>query len=438
MSLLTVAPRMRQLAPGKSATLSVLDIGTSKIACLIARLSPAEPTAGQPRRTHRAKLLGIGHQRSRGIKGGVVVDMQEANSAIRMAVDAAERMAGVQVEGVIVNVTGGRLSSQLYSAKISVGGRAVANSDIQRVLEAAASASLRQGRAVLHALPNGFSLDNASGVQDPRGMIGDELAAHMHVISSDSAAVRNLMLAVEQAHLTIEAVVATPYAAGLATLVDDEAEMGAAVVDMGGGTTSVGVFSGGNMVHSDAFAVGGNHVTLDLARGLTTRLSDAERLKTMHGSCLIAASDEREMVSVPQVGEEGEHPNYIPKNQLNKIIRPRVEEILELVRDRLKAAGFAAHAGRRLVLTGGAAQLTGLPELARGMISNQVRIGRPMGLHGLPESAKSPAFAAAAGLVVYPQVAGVEHFEPQRHAPSQATGTDGYIARVGRWLKDSF
>ena len=231
---------------------------------------------------------------------------------------------------------------------------------------------------------------------------------------------------------------ATPYAAGLATLVDDEAEMGAAVVDMGGGTTSVGVFSGGNMVHSDAFAVGGNHVTLDLARGLTTRLSDAERLKTMHGSCLIAASDEREMVSVPQVGEEGEHPNYIPKNQLNKIIRPRVEEILELVRDRLKAAGFAAHAGRRLVLTGGAAQLTGLPELARGMISNQVRIGRPMGLHGLPESAKSPAFAAAAGLVVYPQVAGVEHFEPRRHAPSQATGTDGYIARVGRWLKDSF
>ena len=437
MSFRNVAPRLRPLGPGKTAVVSVLDIGTSKVACLIARLTPAD-SAGGGRHTHMATVLGIGHQRSRGIKGGVVVDMQEANSAIRMAVDAAERMAGVQVESVIVNVTGGRLASQLYSAKVSVGGRAVGGPDIQRVLEAAASASLRQGRAVLHALPNGFSLDNANGIQDPKGMIGDELAAQMHVISSDGAAVRNLMLAIEQAHLVIDAVVATPYAAGLATLVDDEADMGAAVVDMGGGTTSVGVFSGGNLVHTDAFAVGGNHVTLDLARGLTARLSDAERLKTLHGSCLTATSDDRETVTVPVVGEDGEHPNYVPKNQLNKIIRPRVEEILELVRDRLKAAGFASHAGRRLVLTGGASQLTGLPELARSMISSHVRIGRPMGVQGLPESVKSPAFAAAAGLLVYPQVAGIEHFEPRRHAAAQATGTDGYIARVGRWLKDSF
>ena len=438
MSFRNVSPRMRQLSPGKSAIISVLDIGTSKVACLIARLTPIDSADVLRHRTHRATVLGIGHQRSRGIKGGVVVDMQEANSAIRLAVDAAERMAGVQVESVIVNITGGRLGSQLFSAKVSVGGRAVSRPDIQRVLEAAAAASLRQGRAVLHALPNGFALDNATGIHDPMGMIGDELSAQMHVIGCDGAAVRNLMLAVEQAHLVVEAVVATPYAAGLATLVDDEAEMGAAVVDMGGGTTSVGVFSGGNMVHSDAFAVGGNHITLDLARGLTARLADAERLKTMHGSCLLATSDERETVSVPQVGEEGEHPNYIPKNQLNKIIRPRVEEILELVRDRLKAAGFASHAGRRLVLTGGAAQLTGLPELARSIISSQVRIGRPMGVLGLPESAKNPAFAAAAGLMIYPQVAGVEHFEPRRHAAAQATGTDGYIARVGRWLKESF
>ena len=437
MSFHNVAPRMRPLAPGRSAILSVIDIGTSKVACLIARLTPAG--AGVTgRHTHTATVLGIGHQRSRGIKGGAVVDMQEANSAIRMAVDAAERMAGVRVESVIVNVTGGRLSSQLYSARVSIGGRPVAGPDIQRVLEAAAAASLRQGRAVLHALPNGFSLDNATGIEDARGMIGDELAAQMHVISSDGAAVRNLMLVIEEAHLAIDAVVATPYAAGLSVLVDDEADLGAAVVDMGGGTTSVGVFCAGNLVHSDAFAVGGNHITLDLARGLTARLSDAERLKTKHGSCLIAASDDRETVTVPVVGEEGEHPNYVPKNQLNKIIRPRVEEILELVRDRLKAAGFASHAGRRLVLTGGAAQLTGLPELARAMISSHVRIGRPIGVQGLPESARSPAFAAACGLLVYPQVAGVEHFEPRRHTAAQATGTDGYIARVGRWLKESF
>ena len=433
-----LTPRMRGISARKGTTLSVLDIGTSKIACLIARLAPMEASDTLRGRTHRCRVLGIGHQRSRGLKGGVIIDMEEANHAIRLAVDAAERMAGVQVESVIVNVTGGRLASQHYKAKVSVGGKAVTDNDVHRVLEAAASSSARTGRSVLHALPTGFTLDNASGIREPKGMIGDELGAHMHVITCEGAAIRNLMLAVERAHLDVEAVVGTPYAAGLSALVDDEAEMGAALIDLGAGTTSVGVFAAGNLVHADAFAVGGNHITMDVARGLTTRLTDAERLKTLYGSCIIAASDERETIAVPQVGEEGDSPNYLPKSHLVRIIRPRVEEILELVRDRLKAAGFAAHAGRRLILTGGGAQLTGLPELARSIISQQVRIGRPLGVQGLPESAKNPAFAAAVGLLVYPQVAGVEYFEPRRSGASQNMGSNGYIARVGRWLKESF
>ena len=338
----------------------------------------------------------------------------------------------------IVNVTGGRLGSQHYKARVSVGGKAVTDRDTHKVLEAAASSSARQGRTVLHALPTGFDLDGATGIREPRGMIGDELAAHMHVIACEGAAIRNLMLAVERAHLDVEAVVATPYAAGLAALVDDEAEMGAAVLDLGGGTTSVGVFAKGNLVHVDAFAVGGNHVTMDVARGLTTRLNDAERLKTLYGSCMASPSDDRETISVPQVGEDGEQPNHVPKSHLVRIIKPRVEEILELVRDRLKQAGFAAHAGRRLILVGGGAQLTGLPELARDIVSKQVRVGRPLGTQGLPESAKNPAFASAVGLLIYPQVAGIEHFEPRGYSASQGPGSNGYIARVGRWLKESF
>ncbi len=430
--------RLRPLSARKSALLCVLDVGTSKIACLIAKLAPAEVSESLPGRTHRCRILGIGHQRSRGIKGGAVVDMDEAESAIRMAVDAAERMAGVEVASVIVNVTGGRLSSQHYSAKVAVGGKAIADYDIHRVLEASCATMARQGRAVLHSLPTGFALDRTRGIRDPKGMIGDELGADMHVVGCDAAAARNLILAIERCHLSIEAMVATPYAAGLSVLVDDEAELDVALIDMGGGTTSVGVFAGGHLAHVDAVAVGGNHVTTDIARGLTTRLSDAERLKTLHGTCIASASDERESIAVPQVGDDHDQPNHLPKSHLVRIIRPRVEEILELVRDRLAAAGFAAHAGRRLVLTGGASQLTGMPEAARRILSPQVRIGRPLGVQGLPESAKSPAFATSVGLLIYPQVANIEHFEPRRESAMQATGTDGYASRVGRWLKDSF
>lgn len=433
-----LTPRMRPLSARKSAILSVLDVGTSKVACLIARLMPAEASDTLRGRTHRCRILGIGHQRSRGIKAGAVIDMEEAENAIRLAVDAAERMAGVQVESVIVNLSGGRLGSQIYHAKVPIGGKAVLDQDIQRALQAAASRTEQQGRALLHSLPTGFALDSTRGIRDPKGMIGDDLGADLHVVSCDTAAARNLMLAIERCHLNIEAMVATPYAAGLSALVDDEAEMGAALIDIGGGTTSIGVFSGGHLTHVDAIAVGGNHVTMDIARGLTIRLSDAERLKTLYGSCISSPSDDRETISVAQVGEDGEHPIHVPKSHLVRIIRPRVEEILELVRDRLQTAGFGPQAGRRLVLTGGGAQLTGLPEAARRIISNQVRIGRPLGIQGLPESAKSPAFSAAVGLLVYPQVAGIEHFEPRRRVVMQATGTDGYMSRMGRWLRESF
>lgn len=431
-------PRMRALSARKTVLLSALDIGTSKVVCLIARLDPMESSETLRGRTHRCRILGIGHQRSVGIKGGVIVDLDEAEGAIRRAVDAAERMAGVEVEGVIVNVTGGRIGSQFFNAMVSVAGRAVSESDIHRVLEACAARTQQQGRAVLHSLPTGFSLGDMRNVRDPKGMVGDALGVDMHVVDCDVTAARNLMLAVERCHLSIEAMVATPYVAGLAALVDDEAELGTALIDMGGGTTSVGVFAGGNLVHVDAVALGGNHITMDIARGLTTRLADAERLKTLYGACIASPSDERETVSVPLAGEDGEHPIHMPKSQLVRIIGPRVEEILELVRDRLKAAGFTPNAASRLVLTGGASQLTGLTEAAKRILAGQIRIGRPLGIYGLPELAKSPSFSAAIGLLVYPQVAGIEHFRPGRRESEAATGTHGYIARVGQWLRDSF
>ncbi|MDH7799602.1 MULTISPECIES: cell division protein FtsA [unclassified Beijerinckia] len=438
MSGYSVAPRIKPLSARKSAILCVLDVGTSKVACLIARLVPIEASDVLRGRTHRCRILGIGHQRSRGMKGGAVVDMDEAEQAIRHAVDAAERMAGVQAESVIVNITGGRLTSHRYSASIPIGGVSVGEYEIHRVLEAAASRTAVEGRMVLHSLPTSFSVDDTSQISDPKDMIGEELSASMHVVSSDIAAARNLMLAVERCHLDVEAMVATPYAAGLAALVDDEADLGTTVIDLGGGTTSMAVFAGGRMVHIDAVAVGGNHVTMDIARGLTMRLADSERLKTYYGSCIPSPSDEREVIAVTHVGEDADHPTHMPKSQLVRIIKPRVEEILELVRDRLAAAGFAGQAGHGVVLTGGASQLTGLPELARRLMPGQIRLGRPLGVQGLPASADNPAFSAAVGMLVYPQVSGIEHFEPRVRGLMQMTGTDGYIGNVVNWLRKNF
>ena len=261
MSLRSLAPRMRQIPARKSAILSVLDVGASKIVCLIARLTPMEPSEALRGRTHRCKVLGIGHQRSNGVKGGAVVDLHAAEHAVRLAVDAAERMAGVEVGGVIINMSGGRLASRRHGADAKLRGKTVAEHDIHHVLEAAAAVNAEPGRTILHALPTAFRLDSTKDVRDPKGMVGHELGVDLHLATCDSAAARNLMLVIERCHLRVEAMVATPYAAGLSTLVDDEAELGAAVVDFGGGSTTVGVFSGGRLIHVDAVALGGIHVT---------------------------------------------------------------------------------------------------------------------------------------------------------------------------------
>jgi cell division protein FtsA len=260
----------------------------------------------------------------------------------------------------------------------------------------------------------------------------------MHVATIDTAVARNLMLAVESCHLGVEAMVAGPYVAGLSTLADDEVDLGAALMDMGAGTTAMAVFSHGRLIHVDGFAVGGNHVTMDVARGLNATLYDAERIKTIYGSVLSGGLDERDMITVPPLAaDDREPPQFVSRAALGRIIKPRVEEILEIVRDRLAASPFAAEPKGRVVLTGGASQLIGLPELASRVLGRPVRIARPLGIAGLPEAAKGPAFAVAAGLLVYPQIAHVEHFEPRR-SRHLMTGTGGYVARIGRWLRESF
>ena len=432
-----LTPKMKPVSPRRSAIVAVLDIGTSKIVCLIAQLKPQSPQEALRRRSHGVEILGLGHVESRGIRRGTVVDLAEAEAAVRHAVDLAERDASVQLESVVIAASSGRIASELYTATINVAGSAITEGDIARVLTAGSDHSVRQGRVVLHSLPIGYSLDGARGVGEPRGMLAREFGVDMHAVTCDVAAARNLMLTVERCHLSVETMVAAPYVAGLSVLADDEADLGAAVVDMGAGTTTAAVFSSGRFIHADCFAVGGHHVTMDLARGLSAPIADAERIKTLYGSVVGGSSDERDMISVPRVGDdEREPPQFLSRASLVRIVKPRVEEILEMVRDRLAASPFAAEPRSRVVFTGGGCQLPGLPELAANILNRPVRIGRPLGISGLPDAAKGPAFAVAAGLLVYPQAAHLEHFEPRR-TRHLMTGT-GYIARVGRWLRESF
>jgi cell division protein FtsA len=425
-------------ANSRSGLVTVLDVGSTKISCVIGRLKPREETALLPGRTHHVEVLGIGHQRSRGVKSGVIVDLDDAEQSIRLAVDSAERMAGVTVESLIVNMSAGRLKSEQFSASVKLGGNDVDETDINRVLAAGAKQSMQAERQVIHSLPVSFTLDAERGIADPRGMFGEQLGVDMHVLTADSAPLRNLELCINRAHLTVEMMVATPYASGLSALVEDEAQMGAACIDFGGGTTTIAIFNENKFVYADAIAVGGNHITMDIARGLSARLDEAERLKVKQGSALPSAHDDRDTLSVMPIGDEdGEIANQVPRAVLTRIIRARVEETLELVRDRLNQSGLGQTVGKRIVLTGGGSQLQGLAEVARRILARNVRIGRPLGVSGLPEAARGPAFAATGGLLIYPQVAEFEISAARHAARQKATGTGGRIARMGSWLRES-
>ncbi len=430
--------RLKPVQPGKATLVAVLDIGSTKICCVIARLSP-RPEGGRALRgrTHVVEVIGFGYGPSSGIKSGVITDIEKAEQAVRTVVGMAERAAGLTVQSVVVNVTAGRLGSETFSAAVNLGGQEVERADIQRVLRAVNERSVRPERSIVHALPIGYSLDGQKGVRDPRGMVGESLSVDVTVVSAETLAMRNIELVLHRCHLQIEALVATPYASGLSTLVDDEAQLGVACLDMGGATTTVAVFADGQLIYTDAIAIGGHHLTLDIARQLGVSVADAERLKTMYGSVLPGQADERDLIAIVPVGAMAdEAPGQIPRSHITRVLRPRIEETLTAVKDRMQATGMMDVCGRRFVLTGGASELTGLPEVGRRMLARNIRNGRPMGIAGLPEMAKGAAFATVAGMLIYPQVCGQEYAEPRRTA--KLTGTDGYLARVGNWLRTSF
>ena len=432
------APKTRQMPQNRTALVASLDIGTSKVACLIARLRPSAPNEALRGRTHAAELIGYSQIRSQGVKAGAVVDLAECEQAVRQAVSLAEDMAKVRVESVLLSVSAGRLQAQLIEAAADIKGGAVTSADIARVTSAGMHHATGEGRTVLHALPTGYSIDGVKGVRDPKGMMARQFGVDMNVVTADTTVVKNLMLVVERCHLNVEAMAASPYVAGLAVLTDDEADIGAAVVEMGAGTTTIATYSGGRFIHASGFALGGHHITMDLARGVSACIADAERIKTLYGTVLTGGSDAHELMSVPSAGDdELDVPQVVSRATIANIVRHRAEEIFEMVRDRLADSPFASEPKARVVLSGGACQLSGTLELATRILNRPVRIGRPLGFSRLPNEAKSASFAVPGGLLVYPQFAHLEHVEP-RHTRQLRTGTDGYFGKVGRWLREGF
>jgi cell division protein FtsA len=373
----------------RSGPFGVVDIGTTKVACLIGRVE-SDGTL---------RVLGFGWQRGRGVNGGDITDLEAAEDAIRICVGQAEDMADTRLRSVTVNLTCGRPESRLFNVQWPVGGRAVTANDVRGVLNEGRYRAGVDGREPIHVLPLNFAVDATENVADPRGLFCSTLNAKLHVIDTAATALRTMESCIHRCDLEIDDLVSAPLACGLSSLVPEERELGATIIDMGGGTTSMAVYADRQMVHTAQLQIGGLHITKDLAMGLSTTLIHAERLKTLFGNVASCPDDEREMLPVPLIGEEDHQLAKVPRSMVVNIIRPRIEETFEYIKDRLDASGIGRTAGNRVVLTGGACQLAGVRELAARMLSRQVRLGRPAALRGLPELASGPAFSTAAGLL---------------------------------------
>jgi cell division protein FtsA len=420
---------MIQKVPSKSANrtglITALDVGTTKVACFIAR--PLENGA--------AEVIGVGHQVSKGIKNGNIVDMVAVEDSIRTTVEAAEQMAGENVRDVVLCVSGGVPKSKLISFDVAISGHEISDVDLKRALDPTWLYSQQvDDRQIIHTVPVAYSIDGNPGVKDPRGMYGEKLGVNMHVITASAGALRNITACVNRCHLDVESQVVAPYAAGLACLVEDEKELGVISIDMGGGTTDISVFFDGEVVYTDSVPLGGNHVTNDIARGLSTPVAYAERMKTLYGSAVPSPSDDQEVIKVPLVGEENDGENQISRSMLVGIIRPRIEEIYELVREKLEPTGFEKAGARRVVLTGGASQLTGVRELAAEMMDKQVRLGRPNYVKGLAESVNGPAFSAPAGLI---QVILKQRAAAAMTSSRSLEVPSGKFGRIGQWIREN-
>ena len=377
----------------RSPIVAALDIGTSKICCIIARVTKEK----------RVSILGYGYNAAKGIKNGVVVDVNQATIAVCNAVEAAEQMANERITNVIVNVSGDRTRSSVRSSSITINkNRPVSEEDVKKVTDKGLMKVNVEGNEPIHFLTMGYHVDNGEEVKNPINIFGENLSVDILLGLYPRPMYRNLATVVESSHLDVEMKAFSAYASGLSCLVDDERELGATIIDIGGGTTSIASFKNGHPVYFASLPVGGINVTNDIALGLTTSFNYAEEIKNRHGCAFLISQDEHEIINVYPVGEEDDsNIKQIYKSDLINIISPRIEEIFELVARKLDEAGYKNTPSHRVVLTGGASQLLGMREVASMVLDKQVRIGRPRNIENIPQVLHNPTFSTALGLLLF-------------------------------------
>jgi cell division protein FtsA len=377
--------------PADQKLIAALDIGSSKVSALIVT----------PEEDGRLRVLGTGQRESRGVKRGFITDMQASEHAVREAVELAERMSAVTVDEVWASFGAGGLVSDVANVEVELGGHQIEQGDIDQLLAQGKAAIDTSGQVVLHAHPALYTIDRAQGVQQPIGLFAHRLGVDIHVIAADPAPLKNIDYVIRSAHLGVKAIVASPIAAALACLSEEERELGVALVELGAEVTNVSVHYGGMLLGLKSIPIGAHDITNDIACAFGVQRRDAERLKCFYGSAMTSPRDNHEMIEASQMGtEQGAEPTRITRAQLMTVIRQRVEELTNEVEASLKGLGFTGPVGRQVVLTGGGAELKNIADYMQGVLGRAVRIGRPKTLMGMPEAHSGPAFSTLVGLAM--------------------------------------
>lgn len=407
----------------ESELIAGLDLGTTKVCAIVAE-----------RTEDGLDIIGFGSVPSKGLKKGVVVNIESTVEAIKAAVAQAETMAGCEIATVFAGIAGSHVRALNNEGVAAISAREVSESDVQRVLEQSRAIPMPGDRQIIHVLPQEYMVDDQDGIKQPVGMSGVRLEARVHLVTAASPSVQNIIKCAERCNLNVQEVVLEPLASAHAVLSEDEKEIGVALIDIGGGTTDVIVYVNGSVVHTSVIPIGGINLTADIATGLRTPMAEAERIKVKYGCASIGMIDPEETIEVPSVG--GRPPRVIGREVLVNIIEPRVEEIFSVVHETLAHTGLIDMLASGAVITGGATLLDGMPELAESVLQLPVRRGAPMGVGGLIDVVKSPAYATAVGLVKH----GAATLRTARNLQLEQVevSSRGWGGKLGGWLREVF
>ena len=431
---------MRQSALQRGA-LAILDLGSTKIGCLILRFDGLDPSLASDQVGPLAgqssfQVVGSAITRSRGIEFGEISSMQEAERAIRTVLQSAQKMANLRVDHLIACFSGGGPRSYGLNGVVKIENQIVQDEDIARVLSSCNLPDIGDGREILHAQPVNFALDHRSGLIDPRGQIGNNLDVDLHMLTVRAKTIRDLAHCVKRCDLELAGVASAAYVSGRSTLVEDEQELGAVCIDLGGGSTSYSIFLKKHMIFTGSIMLGGNHVTRDISLGLQVPMVVAEKIKTKNGGLIATGIDDRDLIEIGGETGDWEHDRRtVTRSELIGIMRPRIEEILEDVRAQLEIAGFYELKSQKFVLSGGTSQTPGLDTLASRILGQQVRIGRPIRIHRLPQAYSGSSCSALVGLALFAAHPQDEWWDFELPNTSYSSRT---VRKAVRWLRENW